>query len=74
MARINSTDKPDAFLDKPVDKQKLLRLIPETIEKVLGIAPTHPVLEALKAKSPETHDLPAETGAVREFIATHAAT
>jgi DNA-binding NtrC family response regulator len=25
--------KPDAFLDKPVDKQKLLRLIPETIEK-----------------------------------------
>ena len=26
--------KPDAFLDKPVDKQKLLRLIPETLEKV----------------------------------------
>src|SRR5210317_1647481 len=25
--------KPDAFLDKPVDKPKLLRLIPETIEK-----------------------------------------
>ena len=25
--------KPDAFLDKPVDKQKLLRLIPETIKK-----------------------------------------
>jgi CheY-like chemotaxis protein len=25
--------KPDAFLDKPVDKQKLLRLIPEIIEK-----------------------------------------
>ena len=25
--------KPDAFLDKPVDKQKLLRLIPETIDK-----------------------------------------
>ena len=25
--------KPDAFLDKPVDKQKLLRLIPETVEK-----------------------------------------
>ena len=25
--------KPDAFLDKPVDKEKLLRLIPETIEK-----------------------------------------
>ena len=25
--------KPDDFLDKPVDKQKLLRLIPETIEK-----------------------------------------
>ncbi len=25
--------KPDAFLDKPVDKQKLLRLIPETIAK-----------------------------------------
>ena len=25
--------KPDAFLDKPVDKQKLLRLIPETIQK-----------------------------------------
>jgi CheY-like chemotaxis protein len=25
--------KPDAFLDKPVDKQKLLRLIPETFEK-----------------------------------------
>jgi CheY-like chemotaxis protein len=24
--------KPDAFLDKPVDKQKLLRLIPETID------------------------------------------
>ena len=26
--------KPDAFLDKPVDKQKLLRLIPETVDKV----------------------------------------
>ena len=25
--------KPDAFLDKPVDKQELLRLIPETIKK-----------------------------------------
>jgi len=25
--------KPDAFLDKPVDKQKLLRLIPETVGK-----------------------------------------
>jgi CheY-like chemotaxis protein len=25
--------KPDAFLDKPVDKQQLLRLIPEVIEK-----------------------------------------
>ena len=25
--------KPDVFLDKPVDKQRLLRLIPETIEK-----------------------------------------
>ena len=24
---------PDAFLDKPVDKQRLLELIPETIEK-----------------------------------------
>jgi DNA-binding NtrC family response regulator len=25
---------PDAFLDKPVDKQRLMELIPETIEKV----------------------------------------
>ena len=25
--------KPDEFLDKPVDKQKLLQLIPETIQK-----------------------------------------
>jgi len=25
--------KPDVFLDKPVDKQKLLRLIPETVAK-----------------------------------------
>lgn len=45
---------------------------PETIEKALGSTPTHPVLEALKAKSPETHDLPADTEAVRDFIAQHA--
>jgi CheY-like chemotaxis protein len=26
--------RPDAFLDKPIDKQRLLRMIPEVIQKV----------------------------------------
>jgi len=41
---------------------------PETIEKATGEHPTHPALEALKARTPRNVGLPATAASVREYL------
>ncbi|MEI6861499.1 MAG: threonine synthase [Verrucomicrobiota bacterium] len=45
---------------------------PDTIKFAIGIEPTHPSLEALKAKPLVKHKLPATPAAIRTFIEAHA--
>lgn len=45
---------------------------PETIREAIGVEPTHPSLEALKAKPVVKHHLKATPAAIREFIDRHA--
>ena len=45
---------------------------PDTIKRAIGIEPTHPSLEALKAKPVVKHRLKADAGAIRAFIEEHA--
>jgi threonine synthase len=42
---------------------------PEVVARATGSEPTHPTLEALKCKPLQTHPLPANVEAVKEFIA-----
>jgi len=44
---------------------------PDVVKKATGTEPTHPTLEALKDKPMRTHPLPANTEAVKDFIADH---
>jgi len=46
---------------------------PDTIEKAIGIHPTHPTLEALKSLPMRKHPVDATPAAVRAFIEAHAA-
>jgi len=41
---------------------------PDTIRDAIGVDPTHPALEALKARPVVKHPLPAEVAAIRGFI------
>jgi threonine synthase len=41
---------------------------PDAIRAAIGQAPTHPTLEALKARAMVKHRLPADVGAIKEFI------
>ena len=45
---------------------------PETIISAIGIEPTHPSLEALKAKPLVKHKLPASADAIRAYLDRHA--
>ena len=45
---------------------------PETIISAIGIEPTHPSLEALKAKPLVKHKLPASSDAIRAYLDRHA--
>ena len=45
---------------------------PDTIRSAIGVEPTHPSLEALKAKPIVKHRLRAEPAAIRAFIDRHA--
>ncbi|MBC2594187.1 threonine synthase [Ruficoccus amylovorans] len=45
---------------------------PETITEAIGIEPTAPALEELKAKTIVRHELPAEIDDIRAFIEEHA--
>ncbi len=45
---------------------------PETIRAAVGVEPTHPSLEALKAKPIVKHRLPATPEAIRAFVDAHA--
>jgi threonine synthase len=45
---------------------------PDTIKAAIGLEPTHPSLEALKAKAIVKHRLPATAAAIRAFIDRHA--
>jgi len=45
---------------------------PDTIQNAIGITPTHPSLEALKARPIVKHRIAAAPGAIREFIDRHA--
>ena len=45
---------------------------PDTIRAAIGLEPTHPSLEALKAKPVRKHVLRAEVTAIRAFIDRHA--
>lgn len=47
---------------------------PETIQRAIGLEPTHPSLEALKAKPIVKHRLKAQPAAIRAFIDRHAVT
>jgi threonine synthase len=44
---------------------------PEAMDTATGVVPTHPSLEALKARPLVTHRLPADVDAVRAFIENH---
>ena len=41
---------------------------PDTIQRAIGVTPTHPSLEALKSKPIVKHRLAAHPDAIREFI------
>ncbi len=45
---------------------------PDTIVSAIGIEPTHPSLEALKARPLAKHKLPAEASAIRAYLDQHA--
>ena len=45
---------------------------PETIVSAIGLEPTHPSLEALKAKPLHKHKLPADAAAIRTYLDRHA--
>jgi threonine synthase len=45
---------------------------PDTIRAAIGIEPTHPSLEALKALPLERHKIVADAAAIRAFIQAHA--
>jgi threonine synthase len=45
---------------------------PDTIVSAVGIEPTHPSLETLKAKPLVKHLLPADAAAIRAYIDAHA--
>lgn len=45
---------------------------PETIQRAIGIEPTDPSLDALKARAIAKHRLTADAGAIRAFIEAHA--
>ena len=45
---------------------------PETIRAAVGVEPTHPSLEALKARPIVKHRLPATPAAIRAFVDAHA--
>jgi threonine synthase len=45
---------------------------PETIRDAIGIEPTDPSLDALKARLVVKHRLRADPGAIKQFIAEHA--
>ena len=45
---------------------------PETIVSAIGVEPTHPGLEALKAKPLVKHKLPASAAAIRDYLDRHA--
>ena len=45
---------------------------PDTIRAATGVIPTHPALEALKARPIVKHRLPADAAAIKSFIAKHA--
>lgn len=44
---------------------------PQVIEKAIGVASKHPILEALKNKSTKNYPLPADTKAIEAFIQAH---
>ena len=44
---------------------------PDIVTRATGTEPRHPALEALKPLPLQTWPLPAETGAVKEFIRAH---
>ncbi len=45
---------------------------PETIQAAIGVEPTHPSLEALKARPVVKHRVKADAAAIRAFIEAHA--
>jgi threonine synthase len=45
---------------------------PDTIRAAIGVEPTHPSLEALKAREIVKHLLPATPAAIRAFVDRHA--
>ena len=45
---------------------------PETIMRAIGVEPTHPSLEALKARPLCKHLLPAGAASIRAFVDAHA--
>ncbi len=45
---------------------------PDTIVSAIGVEPTHPSLEALKARPLVKHKLPADAAAIRDYLDRHA--
>ncbi|MBM3854921.1 MAG: threonine synthase, partial [Verrucomicrobia bacterium] len=66
------------FKDLPGDRVNVVlstaspAKFPETIEAAIGQRPTHPSLEALKARAVVKHRLAATPAAIRDFIAARA--
>jgi threonine synthase len=66
------------FKDLPGDRENVVlstaspAKFPDTIQAAIGLKPTHPSLEALKARPVVKHRLAATPAAIRDFIAARA--
>ena len=68
-----------AFTDMAADRASVVLAtaspakFPDVVARATGTEPTHPALEALKSLPVQTWPLPANVGAVKEFIRSHIA-
>lgn len=66
-----------AFTDMAADRASVVLAtaspakFPDVVARATGTEPTHPVLEALKSLPVQSWPMPADAGAVKEFIRSH---
>ncbi|PAW80383.1 MAG: threonine synthase [Opitutia bacterium Tous-C8FEB] len=62
-----ATDRPSVVLATASPAK-----FPDTLRAAIGLEPTHPSLEALKSRPIVRHRLPADAGAIRDYVRAHA--